>query len=278
MAESDFVMANKPDLAKKIAVGQEKKLLQDFVTLLKPIAESTPLMSSSKCVTSSSVIPTQLKINKLLRPNDSDHPAIATMKTAMNQNYSKRDTLTNPHLLQASVLDVSTRRHIKASHTQILLQPAIDEAKKQEASKTLRSAIPAPVAQTSDPTAPPPAKKKKITLQSFLMDSDSDDSDDDSETLATHASAAALAKAEVERFVQMPYPTKDENFKVLQWWKQNHKSFPTLAPIARRVLAIQASAVSSERTWSTAGRISDKYRHSLTGHNLSALIILNRNQ
>ena len=46
----------------------------------------------------------------------------------------------------------------------------------------------------------------------------------------------------------------------LIWWKLNHRSFPLLARVARRVLAIPATSASSERAFSEAGLLISKRR------------------
>ena len=41
----------------------------------------------------------------------------------------------------------------------------------------------------------------------------------------------------------------------LKWWRNNHKSFPELAKMARDVLAVPASGCAVEREFSVSGRI-----------------------
>ena len=278
VSETPFVVKNKPELTDLIAAGTEKRLHQDFLSITTTIAASTNALSSSNRVSASSAIPSQLKINKKLKIKDTDTPSMVEVKTLMADNFSKRDTLTNTNLQLATILDSSTRRYIKDDQTAILLPAAHAQAKKDFASKSLRDAIP-----PLDSTAPPPSKKSRLskisysTINSWLADSDDSDESETDEPVST-LSPLGFAKAEVERYLQMPYPKDVIDFDVIAWWRKNHHAFPTLEPIARKVLAIQAGGSPIERTWSTAGLIANDLRSSLSGTNLSSLIFLNKNR
>ena len=62
----------------------------------------------------------------------------------------------------------------------------------------------------------------------------------------------ALSKDD-DRYIEIP---SDANIpSSLRWWRDNHKSFPELAKIARDVLAVPASGCAVEREFSFSGRI-----------------------
>ncbi|XP_054795833.1 zinc finger BED domain-containing protein RICESLEEPER 2-like [Prosopis cineraria] len=64
----------------------------------------------------------------------------------------------------------------------------------------------------------------------------------------------------------------DPNFDILTWWKLNSAKYKVLSLIARDVLAMPVSTVSSESTFSTGGRVIDDSRSSLSPKMVEALI------
>ena len=49
----------------------------------------------------------------------------------------------------------------------------------------------------------------------------------------------------------------DINFDILTWWKNNAAIYPTLSRMARDILAIPISTISSELAFSTDSRVVD---------------------
>ena len=64
----------------------------------------------------------------------------------------------------------------------------------------------------------------------------------------------------------------DNDFKILKWWKDNEQTFPNVSRMAKDFLAIPASSVPSESAMSTAGRVIDDYRSSLSPEIVKVLI------
>ena len=63
-----------------------------------------------------------------------------------------------------------------------------------------------------------------------------------------------------------------ENFDILSWWKFNSLMFPTMAKIARDVLAVSIFTVASESVFTTGGRVVNPFRSSLTPKVVESLI------
>ncbi|XP_073057351.1 zinc finger BED domain-containing protein RICESLEEPER 2-like [Primulina eburnea] len=82
------------------------------------------------------------------------------------------------------------------------------------------------------------------------------------------------AKTELDRYLDEDVDVANEHFDILLWWKVNSSKFPTLAEMARDVLAIPISTVASESSFSTGGRVLDSFRSSLTPRLVQALICL----
>ena len=66
----------------------------------------------------------------------------------------------------------------------------------------------------------------------------------------------------------------DGSCDVLQWWKLNSQRFPILPHLARDILAVPISTVTSESAFSTGGRVFDVFRSSLTPKLVKALICI----
>ncbi|XP_055836664.1 E3 SUMO-protein ligase ZBED1-like [Episyrphus balteatus] len=64
----------------------------------------------------------------------------------------------------------------------------------------------------------------------------------------------------------------------LMWWKNNETKYPSLALLAKKILCIPATSVSSERCFSAAGNVVSSKRASLLPENVSLLTFLMRNQ
>lgn len=61
---------------------------------------------------------------------------------------------------------------------------------------------------------------------------------------------------------------------ILKWWKVNNTRFQLLSELAKYILAIPASSASSERCFSTTGRIIEKRRTNLNGETVDSLMFL----
>lgn len=85
-------------------------------------------------------------------------------------------------------------------------------------------------------------------------------------------SSSPSANLEIDRYLADPLVAPDKNFDVLKWWKDNDLRYPVIARIARDVLAIPISTVSSESAFSTGGRVLDPFRSSLAPATVEALI------
>jgi hypothetical protein len=79
-------------------------------------------------------------------------------------------------------------------------------------------------------------------------------------------------KSELDRYLMEEIEKPNENFDILNWWKVNSTKFPVLAQIARIVLAIPITTVTSELAFSTGGRVLDPFQSSLALITIEALV------
>jgi hypothetical protein len=54
------------------------------------------------------------------------------------------------------------------------------------------------------------------------------------------------------------------DFNILTWWKSHNQTYPILSIITKDVLTVPASTISSESTFSLAGRVLEERRRRLT--------------
>jgi len=71
-------------------------------------------------------------------------------------------------------------------------------------------------------------------------------------------------RSEVDQYLLDGFEANIIDFDILNWWKVNTPKYPTLAAIARDVLAIPISTVASESAFSNGGRVLDTFRSSLS--------------
>ncbi|KAG0139482.1 hypothetical protein CROQUDRAFT_666434 [Cronartium quercuum f. sp. fusiforme G11] len=69
-------------------------------------------------------------------------------------------------------------------------------------------------------------------------------------------------------------PIAYNNTHILDWWRLNATQFPNLAIASRAILAVPATSVPSECTFSAGGRICDNLRGSLKAGTIAAQVCL----
>ena len=79
-------------------------------------------------------------------------------------------------------------------------------------------------------------------------------------------------KSELDHYLGEPVLPRSPNFDILAWWKANGSKYPTLHVIARDILTIHVSTVTSESAFSTSGRFVSPHRNRLHPKTLEALM------
>ncbi|WVZ70132.1 hypothetical protein U9M48_018824 [Paspalum notatum var. saurae] len=86
-------------------------------------------------------------------------------------------------------------------------------------------------------------------------------------------SSTECSKSELLIYLDEPnVKCSDKEFDLLNFWKANSHRFPVVSKMAKKFLAVPASSVSSECTFSTGGRVLDDYRISLRLDMVQALV------
>ncbi|KAK0572717.1 hypothetical protein LWI29_036121 [Acer saccharum] len=78
-------------------------------------------------------------------------------------------------------------------------------------------------------------------------------------------SAGATSGAELTSYLKAQFDSREKGFELLVWWKTyGYYKYPILSHLARDVLVILVSTVSSKQVFNTTGRIVEERRNSLT--------------
>lgn len=82
----------------------------------------------------------------------------------------------------------------------------------------------------------------------------------------------SYVRTELDVYLDEEVLPRTPDFDILLWWKLNGVKYPTLQAIARDVLAIPVSTVTSESAFSTSGYIVSPHRSRLHPTTLEALM------
>ena len=77
------------------------------------------------------------------------------------------------------------------------------------------------------------------------------------------ARSTRVSKSELRNYLEDEVAYADTCLDSLDWWKINAPRYPIMAKIAKRFLAMSATSVSSESTFSTTGRILGMSTHTI---------------
>ena len=78
---------------------------------------------------------------------------------------------------------------------------------------------------------------------------------------------------EILQYLQRPVNKGD----ILEYWKTQNENFPTLQKLAKLILAVPASAASSERNFSSAGFLVNERRTLLGENTVDEILFLHSN-
>lgn len=81
---------------------------------------------------------------------------------------------------------------------------------------------------------------------------------------------------EVTLYISMPIEHIDEQNPLI-WWQKAQDVLPNLSKLALTFLCVPSSSVAAERMFSSAGRLLNKLRSSLSGKHVDQILFLNKN-
>jgi len=81
-----------------------------------------------------------------------------------------------------------------------------------------------------------------------------------------------VEKTELDVYLEIPHERLDDTFDILNWWRRHFDTYKVLAVMARDILTVHISTVSSESAFSTSDRVLDQFRSTLGPKTVETLI------
>ena len=241
-------------------------VMENICPVLEPLAEVTDLLGRDDLPTGSTVyVLIHNIVTEVLKVGQNDHEVVKQLKEKIKNGLIKRfklnlsgiptdEMLTNP-LLIATVLDL----RYKAKLGRDILPPP----KKQVLYAKVQSLMEDITVDTETNNGEGAVPKKKPKLWDIIQ------GDFTSLSGGTNMSVELEFQSYIDQTVTISNP--------LEWWNLNQGKFPRLKHLAMSYLAIPATSIPSERTFSTAGLTVTKLRSSLEPDTVDHIIFLNRN-
>lgn len=188
-------------------------------------------------------------------------PVITTMVHGMREKMNTYWELSYLKICIPAILDPRFKmRFLEFRLNQWFQEEAFRYTSKVE--KTFRKLFAEYSAETSDPfLEKAPAVDEKIDENNPWSD------------WGQHQSAQRISTTnELDKYLEEETLSVGVDLDILQFWKMHSGTYPTLARMARDILAVPASTVASESAFSCAGRIVSDYRSRLKSETIEALI------
>ncbi|KAL2920563.1 Zinc finger BED domain-containing protein RICESLEEPER 2 [Bienertia sinuspersici] len=84
---------------------------------------------------------------------------------------------------------------------------------------------------------------------------------------SSSSSSSSSSNIGIGEYLTYQFET-EENFHIIQWWKNHSSKFPVLARIAKDILAIPASTIASKSAFSAGRRVLDEKRSRLSSESI----------
>lgn len=258
-------------------------MVRDVQAVLKPLTEVVTFLSGSKYVSISRILPSISWIRSLLKPQALDNPFKARVKAALLKSIEKyfdeEDHIDMIFCRAASFLDPATRDMIESDFvlesTLECLKVVYDQiAPVGRAGAQQGEATASQVSSSSAGEMPPNSKAPGMAPGSFQEYMES--------TRRARFNQANGPEFSRETAFQKQLVTYQEEYvdpkcPALVYWAAGSSRFPELAKVAKFILAVPATSVPSEASFSVAGNFIRRERARLSHEMLEQLTFLNHN-
>lgn len=239
----------------------EWELVQQLIQFLKIFRSAVEIFSFDRKPTISCTLVFRAEIENALKVNSKDHIMVVNLKENLAESIDLRFPITE-EILMATILDP------RLANLPILARELEKVGmSKFEFVKSQLLKLPPISNQSNKPTVQPQPEiqlktksKKPPSLLSTLIEKHAYTQ---STTLNLVEDERAV-KEEIHKYFITQIAKEDvERFDILQFWNNHRTSLPKLSRLAKKILCIPATSVSSERAFSYAGILISAKRSSI---------------
>ncbi|CAF0981740.1 unnamed protein product [Rotaria sordida] len=228
-----------------------RKLLLDLVKFLFLFKVASEQLSADTSPTLHLVVPWFTKLKNSCEIEEGDHLLLVQFKNAVSRMLDEKIYLTSLHYI-ATFLYPATKKFLTLSSS--FRDEIYSDTRKmiqtigiQQEHSTVSS-----TKQTNIANKTSKKKKTNLVIQKDVMQEfagvEEEDFDDDSD--------------EIDRYINTKLSFSSDD-TLLGWWNKHSLIFPQLALLAKSLLGVPASSATSERVFSSSGRILEKRRQYL---------------
>ena len=242
---------------------QDIDVLKSINCVLSQLPSLTDVLSGENYVTISALLP--------LMDDDDETELTRTIKATIKNNLSSQ--YIDEEIVQlfevSSVLDprfkvkyITEARQAEVKSI-ILTQGIIPESTHQQQEPVFSSA--------ATPQGLQPALKEGKTLGSFIKGNEQNQSEEQALSKTPEEKITTI----LEKYLSIPMLDAEE--EPLPWWKENEKTFPMLARMARKYLCVCGTSSASEHLFSSSGQLVTHLRSHLNLDKVDMLVFLSKN-
>jgi hypothetical protein len=232
--------------------------LVPFLQYLKVVSES---MESGRKPTLHKVVLTFYFVQKICSASPNDHHVLAELKLLLLRKLGQKFDLQILHW--AATFLCPSKRLFSFVHPLSLRQQKLFDVKTFLICQMQKVAAFSNQNELIDESQPPPSKKAH-----FDPFADMDDANF-GQSISTKTIEQEFSEYEATAILD---PDEEYKENPLLFFKRQSLQFPRLSIVARKIFAIPATSCSSERNFSTTGRIYEKRRSHLLPKNVDAIM------
>ncbi|KAL2340347.1 hypothetical protein Fmac_008287 [Flemingia macrophylla] len=254
---------------------QDWKLVEILCSYLKPLFDAANILTTTTHPTAITFFHEVWKLQlDATRAVTSEDPFISRLNKIMNEKIGKYWRECSLVLALAVVMDPRFKmKLVEFSFTKIygddahLYIKTVDDGIHELFHEYVALPLPLTPAYAEDGNAGCHSRMEESPGGAVLTDNGLTDFD-----AYIKETTSQQMKSELDQYLEESLLPRVPDFDVLRWWKLNKLKYPTLSKMARDILSVPASTVSSDSVFYSKSKEMDRYRSSLRPETVEALI------